>query len=181
MLHLNPAFRILLQDFLKCVTLIVIVKFTVKKIHISFHDSLRIAGRITKQVSSIQPSPRTNVPLSVYFSMLSFHSSSSKVVTMWPISLNLIFTSNKKLPSLAHTHTHILPGKYPLSRPSTRPKLQRRVVETNKTTTNRIHTVRESASVLFYFLDLRTTTTTMTRTSPQIVMKKGNNSVILIK
>lgn len=24
---------------------------------------------------------------------------------MWPISLNLIFTSNKKLPSLAHTHT----------------------------------------------------------------------------
>lgn len=105
MLHLNPAFRILLQDFLKCVTLIVIVKFTVKKIHISFHDSLRIAGRITKQVSSIQPSPRTNVHLSVYFSMLSFHSSSSKVVTMWPISLNLIFTSNKKLPSLAHTHT----------------------------------------------------------------------------
>lgn len=111
MLHLNPVFRIWLQDFLKCVTLIVIVKFTVKKIHISFHDSLRIAGRITKQVSSIQPSPRTNVHLSVYFSMLSFHSSSSKVVTMWPISLNLIFTSNKKLPSLAHTHTHTHPAR----------------------------------------------------------------------
>lgn len=78
---------------------------------------------------------------------------------MWPISLNLIFTSNKKHPSLAHTHVscqaniHYLVLQHVQSSNAELWRLtkQHRIVFTQLERERH----SESASVLFYFLDLR--------------------------